>query len=976
MTNHERLLTKGNRQIDYTKLRGNLEKTNAVVASTLRNAVPANGRNPERNELNPTNTINPAKLNKLSNIISNNINATTDLREITPYIDKAELIWSTLLLYPNGQQERILSRDTENTNIKNASLHKELLTHWGNYFTNDYKIESKLRPMVNDVLWNTGSYVTLNLSRPALDNLINGSELKNSTGVEDFKNRFNGITSEYFTTVNGKLRARNLGKYIRNPDNEAKTKVSGLEAAFGFSDEYSDEAEFNLFGKEDKDSVFNITLTDNPAILYLARAKEARNMVTARNVMGAENFSTIISDVFSSGSVDTGEANPGKKGKGRKPDAPKSKTDNLNLAQLERIQNEIFPSRNLGHEEVKFVRTQDAYSIAPFGRGITEHIPSTAVIPIHYNGNVESKMDYILLLDENGNWLNPTVDAQYYQSIKKQNQSIDTQNKIGSTNQLIASLKQVQQGKDCDFDMSEFVDLARSSIIKRFMSCIISDKADSISITLDEEVNKIFLSRLMKGQQVRCLYVPGECISYVAIKYSRLGTGQSLTQSAKLHIARLAALDLADTLANLEAAQPHTLMTITPENEDDDPTHTIAVARATFFEGNPRLHSILSTATLSVPQIVDTLKEQSLTVKVNPGENQHIAAPDIDFSTLDKQHFKPIDDNSRQETLNKIVNYFALPRSWLDVADDGNNFQIEALTENQMVFNQAVNWGEKFAEGITDMERKHAMINQYLIRDLVKIIVENKKLWKPDSGAELPGKTEQEKVDILLTDFMTSIYCELPRPASIETTNKLKDNLDAVNDLVDKWTQMSGYKETSKTIIQLLGIDQEGYSAEQLEEVVKGVFTSIAFKRYNLPMPFDEIIDGGEGGGMASLVNDIVAHRSNMGAFIARYVEEVSDGDKKIYKSHFKKIKKALESLNETTTEADETQPDDGGADPYNDDGNTETDDEFVDDGTGGAGEPENTEDETGNEDDEGEEGNDDLDTETDPNAPPNPYTL
>lgn len=971
MSNNSRLTTKGNQPIDYSKLRGNLEKTNAVVAATLRNAVPTNGRNPQRNELNPSPNINPAKLTKLSNIISNNINAATDLREITPYIDKAELIWSTLLLYPNGQQERILNRDTENTNWKNASLHKELLTSWGNYFTNDYKIESMLRPMVNDVLWNTGSYCVLNLSRPALDNLINGSELKKSTGTEDFKSRFNSITGEHFTMVDGKLRTRNLGKYLRNPDSPVN-KVDGLEAAFGFSPTITSEHEFNLFGKEDPDGVFNITMTDNPAILYLRKAKEVRSAQTARNVMGAEDFSTIINNVL--GSSPQAENTPTKnKGPGRKPDAPKSKTANLNLAQLERLQNEVFPARNIGHEDIKFVRTQDGYSVSPFGRGISEHIPSTAVIPIHYNGNSESKLDYILLLDEEGGWLNPTIDAQYYQGIKKTNDSIETRNKVGSTNQLIASLKQVQQGKDCDFDMSEFADLARASIIKRFMSCVISDKVDSISVTLDEEVNKIFLSRMFKGQQVRCLYVPGDCISYVAVKYNRLGTGQSLTQSAKLHIARLAALDLADTLANLEAAQPHTLMTISPEREDDDPAHSIAVARAAYFEGNPRLHSILSTATLSVPQIVDTLKEQSLTVKVNAGDNPHIAAPEIDFSTLDKQNFKPVDDASRQETLNKIINYFALPRSWLDVADDGNNFQIEALTENQMVFNQAVNWGEKFAEGITDIERKHTMVNQYLMNELVRIINDNKKLWSPDSGMELPGKTDAEKIEVILSDFLSSIYCSLPRPANIETTNKLKDSLDAVNELVSKWSEMAGTQKTTEAVIKLLGIQAENFSAEEIQQSIKTHFLTRAFKRYNLPMPFDEIIDNGAGGGMASLVNDIVSQRNNVGDFIGKYVEEVAKGDKKIFTTHSKKVAKAIEALEKATGEAVEEEPvDDPDANPYTDDTPPENvDDDNIDD----TGAVEKTEEELLNAE-ETELDDDEATKEDDANDLGNPYTV
>ena len=934
MSRVSRATTKGNVEVDLTKVRSNLESINPVVAATLRNAVPRNGTNPERDEIATKDHINTQKLERLSNIISNNINAVTDLRQITPYIDKAEIIWSTLILYPNGQQDKILTYNTQNSQFRNDKLHAELLKTWDNYFTNDYKIERQLRKMLNDILWNTGSYVLLNLSRPTLDYLINGSQMKGVQGNESFDRGFDQILNKELgkhfikKTVNDDVTyvVKNTGKFVRNPKGSIKG-VSGIESLFTTGSETSEE-EFSLFQFDDedlgdtKDNPFDlITITDNPAVLFLQRISEVNRRRDVSTITGAESFDALISQSLDGKDNieeeetedDVIDEKDGKKPKKKKKEEPEEKPDttvdmskkkkgpvnpqaqtqNLGLAQLESLQNTIFPSRNPAFQQIQYVKTPDALSVSPYGPGITWHVPSEAVIPIHYNGNNSERLDYIFLLDDEGNFLKNTNDFEYYQSSNTAG-SIQNGNKVGSDNHLIASLRKVQEGKACDFDMSEFADMARKSIIKRFLGAAISGKADSISISLDEETNKIWLSRIMRRQGVRCLYVPGECVSYMSFKTdNRLGTGQSLTQMAKMHIARIAAYDLADALANIEGAQPHTLMTINVEKEDTDPLKHIAMARARYFQANPRLHGILATAQLSVPQIVDALREQSLTVKVNPGENTRIPAPDIEMSQVSKENFKPVDDQSRQTVLNAIANYFFLPRSWLDVSDDQNNFQIEALSEHQMLLNQTVNWQEVFAEHIIDFQRKHVTINQPLMLKLIDIIKDNKTLWKPDSGEQLTGETDGQKIKVILSDFINNLYTEFPRPTSTETTNKLRDSLDAVKDLVSRWEEMSGHLGIMKNLLDTMGIDAERYNEEEIKTIVRSVFHMQAFKRYNLPMPFDEIVGDGKNGGIASLVNSVTFMRGNVAEFLQKFMMDQAKQDKK-YKSMGDKINKAF----------------------------------------------------------------------------------
>lgn len=995
MVTQTRGTTAGNRRVDVAQLRQDLTKINPVVAQTMRNAVPRNGRNPETNELNDgERTVSQFKLERLSNIISNNINAATDLRVITPYIDKADLIWKTILLYPNGKQAKILTYDTLPSPTKNAKLHGELIGIWDNYYTNGYKIEKDLKKIVSDILINTGSYTLFNLSRPGLDYLINGSEVKDVAGNESFKYNAKAFYDEEFTQVGNKTVVKNKGVFIRDPDDTANMSVGGMESIFGTPKAYSSN-EINLFGKEDPEGITGITITDNPAALYLQKFGEMERRRGVQTVSGVESLGGLVSSVLKSNSENKQSGNQyvgpndigGKdKPKGKKAPAPQATTLNLTTKEAAEVSSKLFPNRNINSQSIQFVKQNEALGVSPYGRGITWHVPSEAVIPIHINGSNGTKTDFIFLTDpSDGSFLKNTADFEFYQSGKKNADSITNKNKNGSGNSLIANLKNIQEGKDCDFDMSEFADMAKSNLIRRFMQLSVSGKSENISVQLDEEVNKIFLQRMFRGQGVRCLYVPGESVTYMALNYNRMGIGQSLTQLAKMHIARLAAMDLADAMANLEAATPHSVMTINVNEKAPEPFADIAIARAAYFEANPRLTNILSTAQLSIPQIVDALRENSLTVKVNAGENPHFPTHEMSVDPMDRNNFKPVDANSRQELLNKISNYLHLSRSWLDVSDDQNNFAIEALAEHQMLLNQVVNWQEELGDFIIDFERKHAQVNTPLMKELIDKILENKSLWKPDSAVPIEG-TEEEILTTILTGFLNSLVCNFPTPTSIETTTKIKDSLDVVDGLVEKWMTMAGHSGNLEQIALLLGYGDSSETGDKkvLDDVkaqIKSVFLAEAFRRYNLPSPFDDIVNDGKGGGLASIVNSVVHQRQNIGEFLATMMVGVNDADAKTLKSHSKKIDKAvlaLAAVKATLSGEDQENPDleNGPPQPETEDGGDDLEDGGEDGGgdelpeTPETGEEEEEEteekpeeeEETEENDDDQEKGNDGLD--------------
>jgi hypothetical protein len=935
MVQRTRNLSRGNERMDYTKVRERLKELPPVLQATLRNAV-AEDRTMASDTSGDKKHIDPHRLEKLSNIISNNINAAEDLRGITPYIDKAELLWNALLFHPNGFQERILTRDTQPSRIKSDALHAQLLPIWDDYFTNDYKIEAELPKYASDILWNTGSYCLFNLSRPGLDYLINGSEKRpgadasERSGNEAYLIKAREALNVEFTEVDGKRRMRNKGVFVRDPNQTESSRVSGLESLLGGTKEYSGN-EFRLFKTDDDDkSLFDITMTDNPAILYLQRFNKAARAQEIDRVTGVESLDLIISS-----SLKRSERALKDSEKETKPSTPDAKTLNITTTEMQGIHRELYPHRNPVHQSLQYVKTNDSLSVAPYGQGLTFHIPSEAVLTVHLNGNSGAVRDYIFLLDDEGGFLKNTGDFEFYQS-KKTKGSIRDKPKMGDVNNLVANLKTVASGSECDFDMTEFIDVARNNLLRQITSAVVSDKGESISITMDEETNKIWLGRMFRKQGVRCLYVPGEAVTYMAFKFNRLGVGQSLTQAAKVHIARLAAYDVADALANIAGATPHTQLEVDIPKETADPEHMVAIVRQTFFDVNPRLHSLLSTAQLSVPQIVDAIRESSLTMKINASENPHMPTPNFNMTALDKEIFKPVDQASRDGVLNTISNYFHVPRSWMDITDDQNNFKIEAVNEHDMVLNQRTMWANQLTGFVMDFERKHVRVNAIIMEKLVDAIRNNEKLWKPDSKEELPGTTKEENIKFILVDFINNIYSTLPTPSSSEKTTQVTDGLNAVKLLVDAWEEMSASDMVMEQIIKLFGFQKEDYSFEEIKKSIRGVLIADAFKRFNLPMPFDEIVNDGKGGGIASLVHQVVHQRNNVGEFLVQYITEVTESDGKLIKTYKDKLDKKIEKLSELQGQgADQDQ--NAGGDGL--DGDVTGDDNSgVDDSTGTPG--------------------------------------
>lgn len=945
--------TKAFTRIDRTEFRGRLNNVSEAFKFTMGMYVKDPTPNGSDNDDTALRRIDNRKLTKLSDVVANAVNSVIDLEEITPYIGKAKVILKTLILYPNGRRKELFDYDTNQSVFKNAKLHDLLSKRLQEYYNTDYKIEDTLPRCVDDLTVGSGSYIFLNITRPALDNIINGQALAFKEGLESYSNTqlidaYNesvrkGVDSEFKlshgnagdTGVLGKphLLARNSGLVGK----KSLTNLGGMESLFDGGKSNGAEFEFPLIGSE-----FGITLTDNLSVMALRdsgeRMDSMRKELEAHG--GMESLSTVIQSRLHAKSIGDRtdkdkEKDKDKDDKGNKRGKPTERrvkddkrnpaatTQIMNKAQQEALQNLFEDSRSYHTTPTLSVKRSGAYSVESFGVPLRyKRVPSTALIPAHIHGDPTRLVGGFLLIDENGEWLNQTKDSSYYYSTAAQMGKIENRAGQSSTDNLIQNLKRIQQGNDCEMDMTQFATLAKRELEDELKTAVASGSSGlAISVEVEESMLMLFLERAFQRQRTRVLYVPAEYFTYIALDYNRLGIGRSFAMKARNFIARLAALDVADAIAQMDNAQTRNEMAIMLEEGDTDPISTIAMARGSWFKSNPTVHNLIASGIVSIPDIVDAIKEQMLVVRVDKGNNKFYTAPNTSVQQIERTGFKRIDDDSRQYLLSQIANTLHLPKSWLDERESGNQFQIEALAEQESLKNQTIVWQEIIADGYTDVVRKHTWLCGPLKNQLVDIIIDNIGLAKkPDSKEPLPTKTEEETVALILTDFLNNVQLSLPEPTTMESITKIRDKIDGISDLVEKWIESSGSKRYAGTVLTRMGIDTTLMDAEMMYEQLKAIYTLKLMEKMGVPTPFDEVVGKGKEGGLFSLFSEVDTFNENITLMLESWMTSSFDRAESTDKRMFSLV----ERLEERKLKADEKKREaEAAANPVTEDGDT-----------------------------------------------------
>lgn len=282
-------------------------------------------------------------------------------------------------------------------------------------------------------------------------------------------------------------------------------------------------------------------------------------------------------------------------------------------------------------------------------------------------------------------------------------------------------------------------------------------------------------------------------------------------------------------------------------------------------------------------------------VKINANDNPNIINPNIDETQDNYEGLQPVDNDSREKALNSLASYFDLKRSWLEDSEQGNDFAIEALADQELLRNITIERSRMFSLHISDHFSKYIFANEYLMKELIEIILENKNLYsKPDQGSdafdedddnEKSKLSDQVKVKMVLKDFINNLNVTLPLPASVETYNKLVDKIEAADKLVNGWKDIGIAKGLLERLLKQMNLEEgetESTNSAYLMGIIESVLRREAYRKLGIAIPFDEIVADGKNGGMMTFINEAVTQRDNVVYFLENLFKQFSKGNTKI----------------------------------------------------------------------------------------------
>ena len=248
-----------------------------------------------------TGTEQSIPMNDLKNISDKLIDVNADVSEIMALIPEMELIMEVIVssvLSPRDLLKSELVISSENTTKLSMDVWQSLVEHVSDYFIKEHKIGDLLNPMLKDVLFNKGSYVTAHIPQTSIDQVL---QTTFSAESEEIPQIYQGVATECSTALTNEMSVSEDLKddieYNDNPEllkrskaldltREAQEhlKYSKLYRHHGVN--YTSESDDGVFSKAELDK-FKTSTPYEVVKLLNDKAKYTPNVV--RSISGTRN---------------------------------------------------------------------------------------------------------------------------------------------------------------------------------------------------------------------------------------------------------------------------------------------------------------------------------------------------------------------------------------------------------------------------------------------------------------------------------------------------------------------------------------------------------------------------------------------------------------------------------------------------------------------------------------------------------------
>lgn len=651
---------------------------------------------------------NDTFLKKISDSTAARVSDSESLFQLLPDTQLAMEILISSILSPKDMVNTDLTFTVETGSLE-TELVGAMLKFVEEYFDKSYKIKKILTPILQDVLFLTGSYPLLILPENTIDDAINSPQ---RVSIESLRETMDSEGNLY--------RMGLLGPSKKPPQHNART---AMEALYGDLKPTTTPINARVsFEREGKSLDFDpqLTVVDNFSILKLPILKDKirqdriQDILSIKHTTAKTNHHVSLED---------------DKNKRNKPIAETTAE----------VEASLYRKRRYRIAPVFSLVPNDMLDAKPVGHPMVMKLPSESVIPVHVPSNPDEHIGYFLMLDDYGN---PVVKAQTADYYTDMTTNINTNRDMVS--QLIATTRRAEKGRipndrETDQDIVQaYADLVEEDLLNRLKNGIYGD---GVAISRPQEVYRVMLSRALAKMQTKLLYVPADLMTYIAFDYNRFGIGASLLEKGRILGSIRSIMLFASTMSMIKNSVAREQLNITLDPNDKDPTKTVEFL----------IHEYAKTRQASYPvgasnplDIINFLQNAAVQVAVTGNTGY----PETKFEVEDKASNKTMPNTELMEELRNqyIMSLGLSPETVL--AGANAEFATTIVTQNLLLTKRVLQYQEKLCGFIEDHIQKYIMYSGYLMDGLREVVRENKSsVVKAKKEAEEKEKQKQTEAE-------------------------------------------------------------------------------------------------------------------------------------------------------------------------------------------------------------------------------------
>lgn len=636
--------------------------------------------------------------------------------EIFPDLEMAKEILVSGVCSPKDLAETNAIYGTLDT-VMTPSITRTLVELAEKYGKDVLKINDNMDRVVEDVLINTGSYVTVVIPENVLDDIINRTTTRVTTehlGVI-FTPAGGVKTLGYLGDVFGQTKGPRLGIESFMDKNPRKRKTTS-----GLSVSVEDYKALEPLLPE---------ITDNFNLLKLPRIIKLNNEIKVKEQLGLKHVSLENRSLF--------------------------KSPTYGIKTLQKIDTSTASRRSVG-------------------RPLLIHWPSESAIPATMPGDPTKSVGMFLLADSEGY---PVSRETPSENLSQHFSSVDNngsnQNKSAMDLLVQRARSNLTDGKSKVLSpevIGLYTTLVEEILTKQLQTGLLGSNT---KISVGNSIGQLMLSRALSGQYTRMLFVPSELVSHIAYRHNKDGTGRSLMAGIKTAASYRAIMQFARTMAQLKNSINRTRVNLKLDPDDADYERTIEISKHEIARAR---QSIFPLGLLRPESLTDWSQKAGIEM-VYEG---HPALPDmkIDVENIQGQHVVP-DENLSEEFRKNTSLGLLVPPEVVDNSNSPE-FATTAIISNTMISKRVLRIQRRLMPQVTEMFIKCARHDPIFGKEMREALGGMEQVLVKNQTEEQKALFEADKegfYEALIEEFYENLTITLPKPDTARFT-ALKEELD------------------------------------------------------------------------------------------------------------------------------------------------------------------------------------------------------